>query len=184
MDSPDWANCREEELWCFVAWHLEAAGIETVMVGGAVVALYTEGLYQSGDIDLVPDDTMRDRIAGVLAEIGFGPRGRHFIHPQCPQLFVEFPNGPVSIGEEFPIVPDERVVEGQRLKLLSPTDCVKDRLAAFIHWKARDCFDQATLVCRRQSNGIDWGSLERRCSGEGARGTEVFAELRADLGVG
>lgn len=181
MNPPDWPNCREEELWSYVAWHLEAAGIETVMVGGAVVAVYTDGIYQSGDIDLVPDDTMRDGIVGVLVEIGFARRGRHFVHPSCPQLFVEFPNGPVSIGEEFPIEPDERVVEGQRLKLLSPTDCVKDRLAAFIHWKARDCFDQAILVCRQQAARIDWGGLERWCAGEGSRGKEAFAELRAAM---
>ena len=55
MKPPDFANCCEEELWRYVAWHLEGAGIRSVLVGGAVVSIYTEGLYPSGDLDMVPD---------------------------------------------------------------------------------------------------------------------------------
>ena len=64
MDPPDWSRCTEEELWRYVGWHLEGAGIRSVLVGGAVVAIYTEGLYRSGDLDLVPDDLAR----GLLVE--------------------------------------------------------------------------------------------------------------------
>jgi hypothetical protein len=45
MEAPDWSHCTEEELWLYVAWHLEGEGIRSVLVGGAVVAIYTEGLY-------------------------------------------------------------------------------------------------------------------------------------------
>jgi len=55
MNPPDWTNCTEEELWRYVAWHLEGAGIRSVLVGGAVVSIYTEGLYRSGDLDMVTD---------------------------------------------------------------------------------------------------------------------------------
>jgi len=71
MEAPDWSCCREEERWRFVAWHLDRAGIESVLVGGAVVAIYTEGLYQSGDLDIVPDDFQRKKLTGILAGIGF-----------------------------------------------------------------------------------------------------------------
>lgn len=36
-----------------MAWHLEGEGIRSVLVGGAVVAIYTEGLYRSGDLGAV-----------------------------------------------------------------------------------------------------------------------------------
>jgi hypothetical protein len=98
-----------------VAWHLEGAGIRSVLVGGAVVSIYTEGLYRSGDLDLVPDDLGRTRLGPVLREIGFEPtRSRYYKHPECPHLFLEFPRGPVEIGEEFPITPEEIVVGGRR----------------------------------------------------------------------
>ena len=51
--SIDLATCTEAELWRFVASHLEGQGIGVVLVGGAVVAVYTEGAYRSGDLDFV-----------------------------------------------------------------------------------------------------------------------------------
>ncbi|MCH7224532.1 hypothetical protein [Haloferula sp. A504] len=176
LSPPDWATCTEEELWRYVAWHLEGAGIRSVLVGGAVVSIYTEGLYRSGDLDLVPDDLGRSRLEPVLREIGFAPtRSRYFKHPECPHLFLEFPRGPVEIGEEFPITPEEVEVAGRTLRLLSPTDSVKDRLAGYIHWQARANFDQAVLICRRQAERVDLAAVERWCRAEGGR--EAYNEL-------
>ncbi len=159
-----------------MAWHLEGAGIRSVLVGGAVVSIYTEGLYRSGDLDLVPDDAGRTRLVEELARIGFeSSRSRYYKHPSCPHLFLEFPRGPVEIGEEFPVVPAEIEVEGRTLRLLSPTDSVKDRLAGYIHWKSRANFDQAVLICRRQGNAVDLDVVRRWCEGEG--GTEAYVEL-------
>jgi hypothetical protein len=180
MEAPDWKNCTEEELWHYVAWHLEGAGIRSVLVGGAVVAIYTEGLYRSGDLDLVPDDAGRTRLAEVLSQIGFEPsRSRYFKHPSCSHLFLEFPRGPVEIGEQFPVVPAEIEVDERVLRLLSPTDSVKDRLAGYIHWKSRANFDQAVLICRRQEKRVDLDDVRRWCAEEG--GETAFEELVANL---
>ncbi|MCP5538014.1 MAG: hypothetical protein H7A51_17495 [Akkermansiaceae bacterium] len=35
MKPPPWKSCTEEELWKYVAFHLEKNGIESVLVGGA-----------------------------------------------------------------------------------------------------------------------------------------------------
>lgn len=183
MELPDPGNCDEETLWRYVAWHLDAAGIRTVLVGGAVVAIYTEGLYRSGDLDLVPDEMDRPHLEDVLARLGFKPsKSRYFKHPECPHLFLEFPRGPVELGEEFPVVPEEVEVEGRSIRLLSPTDCVKDRLAGSIHWGARANFDQAVLVCRRQRERVDLEKVRRWCEKEG--GGEVWDELKRVLAVG
>ncbi|WP_035613756.1 hypothetical protein [Haloferula sp. BvORR071] len=181
MKPPDWKQCTEEELWKYVAWHLEGAGISSVLVGGAVVAIYTEGLYQSGDLDMVPDDLQRKRLEAVLGEIGFVPsKSRYFRHPECRHLYLEFPKGPVEIGDEFPIEPAEMEVDGRRLKILSPTDCVKDRLASFIYWGSRDTFDQAVLVCRSQGAAVNLKAVRQWCEAEGKR--EVFEEMAKALG--
>lgn len=177
VTEPVWENAKEEEVWKYVAWHLSEAGIEAVLVGGAVVAIYSEGLYRSGDLDMIPDEFQRDRIWGVLEKIGFEKtQGRYYGHPRCQHLFVEFPRGPVELGEQFPIEPAEELVAGRMLKILSPTDCVKDRLAGFIHWGTRDLFDQAVLVCQRQAKRILWNELRQWCEGEGDE--EVFKKLR------
>lgn len=108
MTEPDWTTCTEEEFWSFVAWHLSAAGIDSVLVGGAVVAIYTEGLYRSGDIDLVLEGFPARSVASILSPLGFRQSGRHWAHPACTHLYVEFPPGPVSLGEEFPVTPAEK----------------------------------------------------------------------------
>lgn len=183
MKPPDWKRCTEEELWRYVGWHLEGAGIRSVLVGGAVVAIYTEGLYRSGDLDLVPDDMGRERLAEALAQIGFHPsRSRYFKHPECPHLFLEFPRGPVEIGEQYPVVPAEIEVEGRTLRLLSPTDSVKDRLAGYIHWKSRANFEQALLICQRQPSRVDLEDVREWCLREG--GEDSFGELSRKLEEG
>lgn len=176
MQPPDWNRCTEEELWHYVAWHLEGEGIRSVLVGGAVVAIYTEGLYRSGDLDMIPDDFGRKRLPGALAKIGFeSTQSRYFKHPQCSHLFLEFPRGPVEIGEECPITPAEIEWNGRKLRLLSPTDSVKDRLAGFIHWQSRSNFDQALLICQRQKGQVDLNSVREWCIREGS--ISAFEEL-------
>jgi len=120
------------------------------------------------------------KLKGVLRGLGFEPsKSRYFRHPQCSHLFLEFPRGPVEIGEEFPVFPDEIEIMGRRLRLLSPTDSVKDRLAGYIHWNSRANFEQAVLICRRQSVRVDMEQVRRWCEREG--GLEAFEELARNL---
>jgi hypothetical protein len=180
MKPPDFKTCREKELWHYVAWHLEGAGIRSVLVGGAVVSIYSEGLYRSGDLDMVLDRYDLTGVPEILEKIGFKPdKSRYFKHPECAHLFLEFPKGPVELGEECPVTPDEILVEGRTLRLLSPTDCVKDRMAAYIHWKARAGFNQALLVCRRQHSRVDFEKVAAWCDREGA--PEAYEELVQQL---
>ena len=180
-DDFDISSCSEADLWRHVATHLEAHGIGVVLVGGAVVAIYTDGAYRSGDLDFVPQDLFGNQVETCLAKIGFQRRGRHFEHPDCSHLFVEFVAGPLGIGDDVNIVPNEETVGRQTLKILSPTDCVRDRLASYIHFEARECLDQAALVARAQV--IDWDKVERWCLDEGARGATAFEDLRRISGT-
>ena len=119
-------SCTEEELWKYVATHLKNNGVESVLVGGAVVSIYSKGAYQSGDLDLVLTDHFVKNIVQLMHKIGFVKKsGRHFIHPECKHLFVEFPPGIVEIGDDHNITPDEINVSGTKIKILSPTDCVE-----------------------------------------------------------
>ncbi len=51
------------------------------------------------------------------------------------------------------------------MKLLSPTDCVKDRLAAFYHWNDRQALEQAVLVCKDVE--VELKEVERWSGNEG-----------------
>jgi len=180
MNPPDWNSCTAGQLWQYVAWHLEGAGISTVLVGGAAVSVHTGGVHRTTNLDLVPDDFQRGKIPDVLRRLKFvARRTRDFVHPECPHLSIRFPMGPVEIGGESPVAPDEIEIEGRRLHLLSPTDAVKDSLASYIHWRAQLFFDQAFLICQYQPGRIDLGQIERWCMTEGA--VAIFQELKRHL---
>lgn len=178
MKEPNWESCNEEEVWKFVGWHLAKNGIESILVGGAVAAIYSDGVYQSGDLDFVLKTYVDEKIADVMGSIGFKNQGgRHYIRPNC-EKFVEFMFGPAGIGDDIGIVPDSKKVEGQTLYIYSPTDCIRDRLASYIHFKARECLDQAVLVAQKypfnKKKVKDW------CASEGA--PEAYEALVKKLG--
>ncbi|UCE21727.1 MAG: hypothetical protein JSV46_05805, partial [Candidatus Aminicenantes bacterium] len=81
------------------------------------------------------------------------------------EYFIDFVSPPLSVGEE----PVKEIAEikkgGNILKLLSPTDCVKDRLIAFYHWDDRQSLEQAISVYR--NNKVDLKEIERWSENEG-----------------
>ena len=92
-------TCTEEELWKYVASHLESKGLEVVLVGGAVVSIYSKGIYKSGDLDFIVTSLFKEKLPQYMKEIGFekgtkGSLGRLYRHPECNHLVVEFPTGP------------------------------------------------------------------------------------------
>jgi hypothetical protein len=127
---------------------LRRAGVEVVLSGGACVSIYTKNAYESYDLDFVLSSHDDRKTAGpVLEALGFRKDGRHYRHPDTPYI-VEFLSPPLSVGGEP--VGDIRTLRRGRhvLKLLSPTDCIKDRLAAFYHWNDQPSLRQALLVAR------------------------------------
>lgn len=143
------------EIGAFVQTHLRKSGIEVVLSGGAAVAIYSNNKYVSKDLDLINLHAInRQKIREAMMKIDFYEEGRYFRHSDS-QFFVEFPPGPLAIGQE----PVQEVVEKKLstgiLKIISPTDCVKDRLAAYYHWNDQQSLFQAILVAQRHKISMD-----------------------------
>lgn len=158
----------------FVAEHLHQGGVNVVLTGGSCVSIYTDNRYQSYDLDFIEEGRWgRKKIAGILMKLGFQEKDRYFIHPDTP-YFVEFPSGPLAIGDE----PVREVVQLEfatgSLRLLSPTDCVKDRLANYYHWKDRQCLEQAVMVAADAE--VDMEEIERWSRHEGM--VEEFERIK------
>jgi len=134
------------ELAAFVCTRLRKRGIEAVLSGGACVSIYTDNKYESFDLDFIENvPAERKSTREVLLQIGFVEKDRYFEHPDT-DFIVEFPAGPLAVGREPVREIEEMVFPTGRLALLSPTDCVKDRLVAFYHWNDLQCLEQALLV--------------------------------------
>jgi hypothetical protein len=64
--------------------------------------------------------------------LGFIQKGRIYLNESV-AYSVEFPPGPLSIGEEYMIKPVEMKFKTGNLNLLSPTDSIKDRLTGYFY---------------------------------------------------
>jgi hypothetical protein len=145
----DWKKMDIRRLAAMVSAKLKENEIDALLVGGACVSIYTKNRYMSYDLDFVSYAPVKE-ISPALEELGFKKKGsRHFIHKDCP-LFVEFVSPPPAIGDE-PVKEVERIrTEDGTILLLTPTDCVKDRLAAFYHWNDPQALEQALMVAKEQ----------------------------------
>jgi len=167
------------ELGAFVSSHLEDHGVKVTLTGGACVSIYSDNQYQSYDLDFIEEmPSGRKRLNDILAGIGFMEERRYFHHPET-EFFLEFPPGPLSVGSE----PMKDIVSKKfstgTLRMISPTDCVKDRLAAFYHWDDRQSLEQALMVTRAQK--VDLLEINRWSEREEMAGKfEKFMNFLAD----
>lgn len=156
-----------KELAGLVSSHLQKHGIGAVLTGGACVTIFSNNKYQSLDLDFVTNaaEFKAKEIQKAMQELEFDRAAEgFFMRRDCPYI-VEFIPPPLAIGSE----PVDKVVtirtKRGSLKLLSPTDCVKDRLAAFYYWDDPQSLEQALMVanCRR----VDLKEIKRWSKVEG-----------------
>jgi len=155
----DFAAATPEEIAAAVSEALRKHGITAVMSGGGCVSVYSENKYHSDDLDFI--DSYRDRpgIQRALAEIGFYSNLDRYFKNDSTKIYLEFPPGPVMIGNEFAKDPVEWDTPAGKIRMLSPTDCVKDRLAKFYAWNDAQALYQALLVVAAQP--VNFREVER-----------------------
>ena len=159
-------NMSQSELAAFIQDALQVEGIAVVLSGGSAVSFYSSNKYVSKDLDLINIGfARRSKIKSVMVGLGFEEKGRYFINADT-RFFVEFPDGPLSVGEEPIREISEFDLTTGLLRILSPTDCVKDRLCAFYFWNDKQGLEQAVLVAKSQNIDLDeikrWSKVENK----------------------
>jgi|WetSurMetagenome_2_1015567.scaffolds.fasta_scaffold61977_3 hypothetical protein len=158
-------NMTIGELAAYACNHLHKNGIQVVLSGGACVSFYSKNRYMSYDLDFIENiPSTRKKLKQVMEQIGFTEQQRYYKHPDT-KFFIEFPPGPLAVGDEPVKDHSEIQLSTGILFLLSPTDCIKDRLAGYYHWNDKQCLEQALLVA--EENPIDIDEIERWSAHEG-----------------
>lgn len=136
------------ELAAYISSYLHQKNMPVVLVGGACVSIYCHNKYQTSDLDFIEKYyTKRSMLKAALLEIGFVEQNRYFVHPQA-KYFLEFPTGPLAIGDSPVKQIHELNTDLGVLALLTPQDCVRDRLSAFYYWHDRQALQQAVWVAQ------------------------------------
>ena len=170
----DFSKTPIVELAAIVAENLQQHGIDVVLVGGLAVEIYSDNLYLTNDIDMVNTNYSKPAdLHKAMGEIGFRKQGRVYVSDTT-DITVEFPPGPLSVGDDFITSTTIAKVARGVIPILLIEDVVKDRLAAFMHWKDRQSLVQAMAIllkhrlkptvfkkfCTRENNVSDYELLE------------------------
>jgi hypothetical protein len=136
-----------------VSQALDSHGIRAVLTGGACASLHARGDYLSQDLDyIIQGRVTRTELDAALATVGFTRDGASYTHPRS-LFFVEFPVGPLAIGDDDLVEPVVVRVGRSPVLCLSPTDSCRDRLAAFYHWNDRQSLEVAVrIACHQRVN--------------------------------
>jgi len=140
--------------------------IEAVLTGGACASLHSRGDYLSHDLDyIIQNSVTRAQLDQAMRAVGFARTGAEYRHAGV-AFFVEFPRGPLAIGDDDLVEPIEIRVGSVKVLTLSATDSCRDRLAAFYHWNDLQSLRVAAVIARRRTVNLDvireWSITEGR----------------------
>lgn len=145
----------------FVCKALDAHGILAVLTGGSAATVYAPEAYTSLDADFVlANDEPLAEIAEALHSIGFTRDGRSriFVHADT-SYTVDFPRGPLAVGGDYVHETATLTKGDMTLHILTPTDCVRDRLAHFYHWDDYTALNASVAVAAAHREDLEMDIL-------------------------
>ena len=86
---------------------------------------------------------------------------------------MEFPAAPLALGRELVREWHQLRTAYGTIQILSPTQSVKDRLAAYIHWRDLQALRQAGEIALRHA--VDLADIFSWLKGEGAAKRDIEA---------
>jgi hypothetical protein len=177
--SPITAESSLEDVCFAICTALAHAGTVAVLTGGSAATFYAPQSYQSRDADFIITFSSNPARAGrALRELGYHETGGTYHHSR--NIFtVEFPPGPLAIGNDLLSCYDTVHRGREILHVLSRTDCVRDRLASFYFFGDRSALAAAIAVALSGRVNVSsvgrWSDKERETS----RFAEFYEALRA-----
>ena len=154
-----------EELGAYVCTHLEKENIFVTLSGGSAVEIYSNGKYTSWDLDFIDMfGVTNKKYDDAMKKIGFqrDKINKYFTHEDT-DYFIEFPPGPLAVGEQDITLNETTKINTNvgELRILTPTDCVKDRLAGYFYFNDEQNLEQAKAILKEQYQSIDYNQLEK-----------------------
>lgn len=160
----------ERNLWLGALLRKETA-VDVVIVGGSAIEVYTNGMYVSGDIDVVGE---RRSIISALERWGFHREGRLWARPDL-ELWLD----PVGRGYTGDVRKLREVSTPYGpVRLASVEDLIAKRLIEAKVWPraGTEMFDQAIALAAEYGDDVDWDYVTLVAKRE--RADDLVLELR------
>lgn len=143
--------------------------------------MYAPQVYTSLDADFVLEEERPiAEVAKALGPIGFARDGKSgiFRHKHT-KYTVDFPKGPLAVGGDYVYETATLTLGKTTLRILSRTDCIRDRLAHFYHWDDYTALAAAVGVALAGVTDVDIALLRGWSIRE--RHSKKFAEFERRL---
>ena len=148
---------------------LDHSGTTAVLTGGSAAVIHAPEAIQSFDADFIIERSRGDGAAEKAIEtLGFVRDGDLYRHGRS-KLLLEFPPGPLMVGDDRIRTWSTLRDGAQLLHVLSPTDSCRDRLAAYFFWRDRRSLLQAVAVARACEREMDLARITAWAKKEGRR---------------
>ncbi len=138
-----------------VSDYLEKTGYGPALTGRACAAIHVGALIKPKSLDFVLREYQVNELADAMRAIGFtNTEMNTFESKRCP-FSVVFSPPPISVGDD--IVDSLQILKTRdgMIRMLDPTDCVRQRLSMFYRWGDREAFDDAIQVATRHPVDLD-----------------------------
>ncbi len=172
-----------EDVSFAVAAALERHGIVAVLTGGSAATVYAPAGCSSEDADFVLEgDESVSLVVEALRDTGFSRKGLSpiFTHPQS-SYTLDFPKGPLAVGGDYVKAPALLIRPQAKLRILSRTDCVRDRLAHFYYWNDYTALNAAVAVAASNPGDVDVKLIRSWTQRESPDLLPKFAEFKQRL---
>jgi len=131
-------------------------GHEPVLTGQGCAVIYGGTSIRARQIEFAIDDYAVDSVCALMESLGFRAKEAHTFSNAVCQFDVLLSPKPLTVGDDA--VSDMRVIKTTcgPLRMLTPTDCVRQRLSMFYRWGDRNALAEAIHVARRQAIDMDF----------------------------
>ncbi len=176
------ARSTLQEVAFVVCTALHRAGVTAVLTGGSAAAIHAPQAIQSLDLDFVLCASVRGGSpAEALRELGYAREGQDYVHATS-RYQLEFPAGPLSIGDDLVRSWETLHRDELLLHVLTATDSCRDRLAHFYYFHDRAGLAQALEIAAARPRDVDHAILREWSDREGQLAR--YEEFAARLGSG
>lgn len=140
---------------------LRCAGYDPVLTGSACAALYAGAGLRPTSIDFVIGEYNAPDLDEVMRQAGFTRASMHQYESTHSPYDVVFLPPPLAVGDD--VVRKTAVMQARpgTIRLLHPTDCVRQRLSMFYRWGDERALEEAIAVASKQAVDME---LVRRWS--------------------
>ena len=152
---------------------LSANGHDPMLCGQSCAAIYGGSGIKAGGIEIAIREFSLGPVGKLMSELGFAHKEARTFSCDVSPFEVTLLAAPLMIGDDS--VSGSRTIKTKMgpLKLVTPTDCVRQRLSKFYRWGDRAALSDAVQVAKRQA--VDMELIARWSEWEWA--TDRFQEF-------